>query len=339
MVTTESLLRPPPPPYLQVEVTGSCNLRCRMCIVRYRPALPRSASMPLERFKQVIDAVPSLRSVTLQGIGEPLLAPDIYRMVAYAHERGVNAGFNTNATLLTRRAAERLLDAGIAWLCFSLDGATKETYEFVRDQSSWAVVERNIDRFVRLMRGRGLARPDLSLVMVLMRRNFRELPALVERAARWGIPKVFTQGLSHDFSDAEPEAYAAIGAYVAEQTLAALPDGDAESVFERAREIARREGVDLRLPSLHERPPRCNVAGTPVGCDWPWQGAYVTYDGAVKPCCMLMGSERGQVGHLDERSFVAIWEGEELQRFRAGLLPDGDPEPVCRGCALYRGTF
>ncbi len=339
MVTTESLLRPAPPAYLQIEVTGSCNLRCRMCIVRYRPALPRSASMSFEQFKQVVDAMPSLRDVTLQGIGEPLLAPDIYKMVAYATARGVNAGFNTNATLLTRRAAERLLDAGIAWLCFSLDGATKETYEFVRDQSSWTVVERNIDRFVRLMRERSMARPDLSLVMVLMRRNFAELPALVERAARWGIPKVFTQGLSHDFSDAGPEAYAAIAGYVAEQRLAGLPVGEAEEVFERAQQIARREGIDLRLPSLHERPPSCNVAGTPLGCDWPWRGAYVTYDGWVKPCCMLMGSERGQVGHLDEQSFVEIWEGDELQRFRAGLLPGGTPNAVCRGCSLYRGTF
>jgi MoaA/NifB/PqqE/SkfB family radical SAM enzyme len=290
MGTTEQLLQPAPPAYLQIEVTGSCNLRCRMCIVRYRPALPRSASMSFEQFKRLVDAIPTLQSVTLQGIGEPLLAPDIYKMVAYASERGINAGFNTNATLLTRRAAERLLDGGIAWLCFSLDGASKATYEFVRDQASWTVVERNIDRFVGLMRERGMARPSLSLVMVLMRRNFRELPALVERAARWGIPKVFTQGLSHDFSDAEPEAYAAIAGYVAEQALAGLPAGEAEAVFERARAIAQQEGIDLRLPSLHERPPRCTVAGTPVGCDWPWQGSYVTYDGRVKPCCMLMGS-------------------------------------------------
>jgi hypothetical protein len=36
---------------------------------------------------------------------------------------------------------------------------------------------------------------------------------------------------------------------------------------------------------------------------------------------------------------LEIWEGEELQRFRAGLLPGGTPPAVCRGCSLYRGTF
>lgn len=339
MVMTDRLLRPPPPTRLQIEVTGACNLRCRMCIVRYRPALSRAASMSFDQFKRLIDALPSVREVALQGIGEPLMAPDIYKMLAYASARGIDTGFNTNATLLTPSAGRRLLDAGIGWLCFSLDGATRETYEFVRDQSSWAVVQRNIDRFVRLMRERGAERPRLSLVMVLMRRNFRELPALVEQAARWGIPKVFVQGLSHDFSDAEPEAYAAIAQYVTEQAPAGLPAGEVEAVYDQAGAVARREGIDLRLPSLHERPARCNVAGVPVGCDWPWTGSYVTYDGTVKPCCMLMGSERAPVGRLDQHNFLDIWEGEELQRFRAGLLPGGTPPAVCRGCSLYRGTF
>src|SRR5215218_7041567 len=134
-ITTPSL-----PHKLQVEVTASCNLRCRMCIVRYRPALPRSASLSLERFRRLLDEMPDLTDVSLQGIGEPLLAPDIYDMVACAAEHGIRVGFNTNATLLTRRAAGRLIDAGLSWLCITLDGATKKTYEFVRDGARWDTV-------------------------------------------------------------------------------------------------------------------------------------------------------------------------------------------------------
>src|SRR5579883_1277769 len=163
-----ALAAPPLPRRIQVEVTGACNLRCRMCIVRYAPALDRTASMPFEEFKSLVDGVPGLQEVVLQGIGEPLMAPDLFRMLEYATAKGVKAGFNTNATLHTRRNARRLLDAGVDWLCFSLDGATPETYEFVRDRSRFAVVERNISGFVRLMHERGLSKPDLSLVMVLM---------------------------------------------------------------------------------------------------------------------------------------------------------------------------
>ena len=332
------LTRPALPEKLQVEVTASCNLRCRMCIVRYRPVLPRSASMSFEQFKPLLDALPSVRELVLQGIGEPLLAPDLYEMIAYASARGVEVEFNSNATLLTRRAGERLIEAGLARLHISLDGASKDTYEFVRDQARWETVERNIGNFVSLMRERQATRPELSLVMVLMRRNLHEVPAVVERAAAWGIPAVFVQGLSHDFSDAPAEAYRAIAEYVDEQSVLGLSREEVEAVYAQARETAARTGVDLRLPALEDRHTPIAVDGTPVGCDWPWRGGYVTYTGTVLPCCMVMGTDRIALGSLKDTSFPEIWESDAFRQFRAGLVT-GDPHPVCKGCSLYRGTF
>lgn len=332
------LTRPPLPHTLQIEVTGACNLRCRMCLVRYRPPLGRAASMSFAEFRRLLDALPWVDDITLQGLGEPLMEPDIFEMVAYASARGVKVGFNSNATLLTRRAGERLLDAGLAWLHISLDGASAETFEFVRDGARWAVVERNITGFMALMRERGADRPEVQLSMVLMRRNLHDLPAVVERAAAWGIPRLWVQNLSHDFSDAPAKAYAAIATYVAEQSVAGLPAGEVEAVYAAARETATRTGVDLRLPHLEERPARDEVDGVPVGCAWPWRASYVTHDGAVQPCCMVMGSDRATLGSLKEASFAEIWEGDAYRRFREGLMR-GDPPAVCRGCSVYRGTF
>ena len=337
-MTAPDLTRPPLPEKLQVEVTASCNLRCRMCIVRYRPTLPRSASMSFADFRPLLDAMPSVRELVLQGIGEPLLAPDLYEMIAYASARGIFVEFNSNATLLTRRAGERLIDAGLGALHISLDGASKETYEFVRDQASWETVERNIAGFVALLHECQATRPKLSLVMVLMRRNLHELPAVVERAARWGIPEVFAQNLSHDFSDAPREAYEAIAAYVNSQTVVDLPRDQVEVVFAQAQQVAAREGVTLRVPEIEEHPLPVSVDGTPVGCDWPWRGAYVTYAGTVLPCCMVMGSDRISLGNIRDAPFVEIWESEAFSRFRQGLI-DGTPHPVCYGCSMYRGVF
>ncbi len=335
---TKAILAPPLPEKLQVEVTAACNLRCRMCIVRYRPPVPRSAAMSLARFTELLDALPTVREVVLQGIGEPLLAPDLPAMIAAASARGLFTEFNTNATRLTRRLGEQLITAGLGALHISLDGATKETYEFVRDGARWEVVERHIADFMRLLRERQAARPRVSLVMVLMRRNLHEIAALVERAAAWGIGEVFVQGLSHDFSDAPRQAYDAIAAYVRQQSVLTLPRAEVEAAYARARETAARLGVALRLPRLKERREPITVDGVRVGCNWPWLGGYVTASGTVLPCCMVMGSDRVAMGSLETDSFPAIWHGETFRRFRAGLL-NGDPHPVCRGCALYRGVF
>src|SRR4051812_167080 len=104
---------PPLPRELQVEVTAACNLRCHMCLVRYRPPVDRvHGSMSFDRFRATVDALPVLEKVTLQGLGEPLLVPDLLQMVAYASARGARVGFNTNGTLLTREKATQLVEAG-----------------------------------------------------------------------------------------------------------------------------------------------------------------------------------------------------------------------------------
>jgi radical SAM protein with 4Fe4S-binding SPASM domain len=326
------------PRELQVEVTASCNLRCRMCLVRYRPAIDRTrGSLPLARFRELVDGLPDLHTVTLQGLGEPLLAPDLLPMVEYAAARGIRVGFNTNATLLTRARAERLVGAGLDWLCISVDGATAATYESIRDGARLARVARNVRGLVDVMRARAATRPAVSIVFVAMRRNVAELPAVVRLAADWGVPTVRVQNLSHSFDDTDPAgAYREIREFAAAEALWQAPDPAAERAFADAARVAADCGVALRLPHL-ETPASTRAAGTP-GCEWPWRSAYVRQDGQVQPCCMLMGGDRGIVGDLAAESFPAVWRGERYEAFRAGLMSSAPPE-VCAGCSMYRGVF
>lgn len=326
------------PRELQIEVTASCNLRCRMCLVRYRPAIDRTTgSLPFARFREIVDALPDLHTLTLQGLGEPLLAPDLHRMVAYATARGVRVGFNTNATLLTPARAERLVAAGLDWLCISLDGATAATYESIRDGARLAVVERNVRALMHVMRARAAARPAVSIVAVAMRRNVAELPAIVRRAADWGVTTVRVQNLSHSFDDTDPAgAYQDIREFAASEALWQAPDAAAEAAFAEAEAVAAELGVTLRLPKL-EPPVTTRAPGAP-GCDWPWRSAYVRQDGRVQPCCMLMGGDRGIVGDVATESFGAVWRGERYEAFRAGLMSSRPPD-VCAGCSMYRGVF
>jgi MoaA/NifB/PqqE/SkfB family radical SAM enzyme len=329
---------PPLPRELQVEVTAACNLRCRMCLVRYRPPLDRTeGSLSFERFREILDALPEVDTLTLQGLGEPLLAPDLIRMIAYASARGVRSGFNTNGTLLTHRTAERLIDAGLDWLCVSLDGATAPTYEGIRDGARLAPVARNVRGLVAAMRERHATRPALSLVFVAMRRNLAELPAVVARAAEWGVPTVRVQNLSHSFSDTDPSgSYREIREFAAAEALWQAPDPAAETAFADAARAAEALGVSLRLPQL-QAPATPRPADVP-GCEWPWHAAYVRHDGGVQPCCMLMGSDRAILGDAGREGLAAVWRGEAYEAFRAALASPRPPD-VCAGCAMYRGVF
>src|SRR3954447_5105145 len=262
---------PPLPEHLQVEVSGACNLRCRMCLVRYAPAVGRrEGAFAYEDFLALVDSLPELRRLTLQGLGEPLLSPHLLDMIRHAAGRGVHVGFNTNSVLLTRGVARALVTAGTGHVHVSLDGASAGTYEDVRHGTGRAPRPGQFERVVANLRGllaeRGDAcRPRVVLVFVAMRRNVGELEALVELAADIGVDELWVQNLSHVFSDTDPAGrYEAMRRYAEAEALCAdaKAAAAARTAFARASARARERKLKLRLPDLDE------TAGG--SCSWPW---------------------------------------------------------------------
>jgi radical SAM protein with 4Fe4S-binding SPASM domain len=335
-VTAATLpLTPPLPGALQVEVTSACNLRCAMCLVRYRPPVNKLAgALPLDLYRRLLDEVPPLRRLTLQGLGEPLLSPYLLDMVRLAKGRGIAVGFNSNATLLTRAKADALVAEGLDWLHVSLDGARAGTFEAIRDGADFDKVVGNLAGLVAAKRAAGGDRPWLRVVFVAMRRNVAELPELVELMGRVGVQEVRVQNLAHDFADTPDDGpYREIRDYTAAEALWTSADqAAAASAFAQARTAADAHGLHLRLPHL-----AADAAGG--RCTWPWDAAYVTSAGIVQPCCMVMGDDRVALGDLNEAPFPSIWAGVAYREFRARLASDDNPPDVCRGCALYQHTF
>ena len=329
---------PPLPTHLQLEVTSACNLACAMCLVSYRPAINRAeGAMPMELFRRLVDGTPELARLTLQGLGEPLLQPHLLEMVAYVKARGIAVGFNSNAMLLTRERADRLVAVGLDWLHISLDGATAATYEGIRSRADFDRVAHNLRGLQEAKRAVGAATPAIQVVFVAMRRNLHELPDLVRMVSGWGVDEVHVQGLSHDFADTDPAgAYAGIRRFASAESLERVDPDLVSDVFARARDEADRVGVRLRLPA-HQPTPVRREPSQP-GCSWPWDAAYITSSGVVQPCCMVMGDDRVAMGDLGEADLADIWRGQAYADFRAALSSD-TPPAVCAGCSLYRRTF
>lgn len=330
----EDALTPPPPTELQIEVTGSCNLSCQMCLVAYRPKLGRSASFSLASVRRVLDDLPSVRRLTLQGLGEPLLAPDLEAIIAEAVRRGIEVGFNSNGTLLTRERSDRLIAAGLNWLHVSIDGARPETFAEIRRGGQLDKVVANLRALVTARADAERAHPWIQMNTVLMRANHREVDALVRLAADIGVDRLWIQGLSHEFTDvAGDPAFIEIGRWTDRQLL--RPD-EVERMLGEAAALARRLGLDLRLPAAGSSDGGRRPGER--GCDWPWRSAYVSHDGGVQPCCMLMGRHRGRVGNVHEQPLSELWRQPDYVELRAGLLGD-DPPAICQGCSVYRHRF
>src|SRR4051812_20280274 len=154
-----------------------------MCLVAYRPRLGRSASLSVETVREILDDLPSVRRLTLQGLGEPLLAPDLDDIVTEAVGRGLEVGFNTNGTLLSPGRAASLIAAGLDWIHVSIDGAHAETYAAIRHGGHLDTVVTNLRGLVAARAAAGSGRPWVQLNVVAMRANQDELEALVRLAA------------------------------------------------------------------------------------------------------------------------------------------------------------
>lgn len=329
------------PSYLQIEPVGQCNLRCQMCPIQFRadgPPHGPPAFMAFESFTRLIDQFANLTELHLQGLGEPMMHPRFFDMVAYAAGKGIKVTTNSNLTLLNARRAERCVTSGLDCLHVSIDGATDETYERIRVRARFERVLRNLERLLAARHRLASPHPHLHLVLVVMRQNLHELPAIVRLAHQWHMEEIFVQHLCHDFGESSlPAHYRPMREFVQSETLLEEDPQRIAHYFGAARAVAQDLGVRLRLP----RPrPRLHPPGTPgpERCDWPWKGAYVSYQGYAMPCCMVATPDRINFGSMAEHGVTEVWNSADYQAFRDRLDSD-DPPEICRSCAIYSGTF
>ncbi|HRO60085.1 MAG TPA: radical SAM protein [Burkholderiaceae bacterium] len=334
-------LVPPLPRFAQIEPTGRCNLACRMCTVQDRA--DRVVDQSLADFRAFLDQMPGLETLHLQGLGEPLMNPHFFDMARLASDRGIRVSSNTNLTLLTETRARRCVDCGLASLSVSLDGAEAEVYEAIRRRASFRKVIRNLDRLIAARDAIGSAL-EVRGVMVLMRGNLEQLPALVRLLHAHGVDELLVQRLSSDLEQADlPPRYFHVRDFVHASELGDADCAKATEIFNQAKDIAAALGFRLHLPRLtnlaHAEHTARSGAARP-GCRWPWEGIYLSAAGELMPCCMVASADRASFGTVakHDAGLLERWHGEAAQAFRQALASD-EPPAVCRSCALYRGTF
>ena len=99
-------------------VTERCNLRCGYC-TEYDNAVPHPAFDDVRRWVDRLRDLGCLR-IGLQG-GEPLLHPEIARIVRHVRDAGMGCSLATNGFLLSAESVRALEEAGLEDLHVSVD--------------------------------------------------------------------------------------------------------------------------------------------------------------------------------------------------------------------------
>jgi MoaA/NifB/PqqE/SkfB family radical SAM enzyme len=128
-------------PFLAIwEVTQSCDLACKHCRAAAQP-IAHPDELTTTEGKALIDQIADMHiPIFVFTGGDPLKRKDVFELIRYAADKGVQVALTPSATpLLTREAIFKLKEAGLVRLGISLDGSTPEIHDAFRGlPGAWA---------------------------------------------------------------------------------------------------------------------------------------------------------------------------------------------------------
>lgn len=115
--------------YAYIEVTEKCNSKCIYCQIDN----PRTVNMDWRLYCSLIDQLSALRIFEIRlGGGEPLLCENIIQMVQYACSKNIAVWICTNGSLLNKKMANELKNAGLLGVKVSVDSCIPNKHNSLR---------------------------------------------------------------------------------------------------------------------------------------------------------------------------------------------------------------
>lgn len=297
---------------LQVESAIACNLSCIMCPWREITKNAENRGLMSQAVWEAIRKhLSEVSSVDFTGGGEPLLQPKLEEWIADAKRAGCETGFLSNGLLLRKNRLQRILEAGIDWICISMDGASPEIYNKIRVGSDFERVCENVARIAELRSGEI---PRTSINFVLMEINFHQVEDILHLAARLGIDQV-------NFKQCDVirgEAGKGMGLFGPKETKEIVR---LKKSLEKARRLARKLKIQTTFfPFTPQERPVCDQD--------PRDSIFVRYDGTAAPCINLaiggpttfLGQDVNMpsvhYGRLPGMDLMEVWESDSCQFYR-----------------------
>jgi MoaA/NifB/PqqE/SkfB family radical SAM enzyme len=336
-----------------IEVTNRCNLSCRTCIRHnWDEPLGRMRAATFDSLLNDLSRLPSPPLLFFGGMGEPLAHPRIADMVAKAHQAGLRVELITNGTLLSAERSRALLDAGLDRLWVSIDGATPESYADVRLGAALPRVLENLATFRQMRRPGHRAQPEIGIAFVAMRRNIRDLPAVIALGKRLGAVHFMVSNVLPYTPEMQAERlYANTTRSITYLPSGWLPDlslpkMDLDDTTSEIFLKALDSGCNVSFAGF-------NLGGANDVCSFLETGSLaVGWDGTISPCIALLhdftsylhgkprANHRHVVGQVGQGSLMDIWRDPVYLAYREKVQGFGfAPCTACGGCDLSESNL
>lgn len=290
------------PLYGAFELTGRCNLNCKMCYVHVmdqKAALKNELST--QQWKNIMDdACEAGMLFALLTGGECTIRPDFKELYLHLYNKGVVMSVNTNGVLINEEMADFFAAHRPEWIQISLYGSDNTAYERVTEKAEFARVSKAID----LLKERGITVRIAVTMSKYMQPDF-------ENVIRYILDKKLPYQIGDVLIPRRDEAGHDDCSLTAEE-LAAL--------FKKERTLRNRKPIevhDIPAPGGEGTEPKygmpCNAGTIRFVASW---------DGRMYPCMSIPEVN----ADLLTTSFSECWE--KIRKTMAATV-----QPVeCDGC-------
>jgi MoaA/NifB/PqqE/SkfB family radical SAM enzyme len=306
---------------VQLNLSATCNLKCRMCPYLEVHTSERLKFMARETFEAMLPTLRAIRRVHFSGSGEPLFHREAFDLIARVRQEipDCEIDLTTNGTLLTRERAARLLDLRVNKLHVSFDGLPGRV-ETIRRNVNGAKVLDNLSALAEMKRERGAKAPSIQINYMTGYGTYHDLVEFIERAHAIGINEI-------QLLEMQPATAADF-----EHNLLNDSQRDQAYALKTAIMLANHYDLCLHLPIISAN-----------ACHFP-SNPHIAEDGEVYPCCYLDYDGRklyadGQphvfpslsFGNIHQTPMQEIWDAPQYAAFRARNAR-GDFDRICRAC-------
>lgn len=294
---------------LIMNLTNSCNLRCKHCYAS--AGAPLKDELEDHEFLRLIEQFAELKGeqLVITG-GEPFLKRKLlYQMIKKAREHGIKKIYvETNGTLITSEDAETCKKYEVE-IGVSLDGAKPETHSYIRGPDAYEKAIKGIQALVD-------AQVKVVIGMTLMQHNMNEVEEIVHLAKKLQAQYVtFSMVRMMGRATQNPQL--------------TLNANDAISALKQACEASKKAGMNV---VIEEQYPELKMLTKRDRCGVGVSVLSIASNGDVYPCNMFHNQAEFKAGNIREQSLEEIWKNSAVLRKLWDLSVLDVPE--CHDCEL-----
>lgn len=280
------------PMVLLFDPSNYCNLHCPLCPTGQGKKGRTKKIAEFAQYKKVVDDLKKyLFFIHLVNWGEPLLNPELVKMVEYANKNKIDTILYSNLTLLEANVAEELIKSGLNEIVISLDGATEKIYSKYRKGGNFFKVIQNLKILVELKK-----KYSSSIVLrwqfLVFSHNEHELALAKKMAQEIGV--VFSP-------------------------YSARVDMALETSLNRKEIIDQHRAWFPRIKKFHQYNLKSYLNRRKIAnCNWLWTRIVVNPDGSVSPCCSIW-EEKYDFGNAFKEGVLNVWNGRKYREARRAV--------------------